>query len=101
MRSYRGPPASAILTLTAVRHPHPLLLLSALTAGGSCCSSADYMDDYWRMPHQPTIHWGNAPPDGFCSGFHAATQGGGPTEEEAHCVEDMGLTPQQVRADQF
>ena len=65
------------------------------------CACADYMDDYWRMPHQPTIHWGNAPPDGFCSGFHAATQGGGPTEEEAHCVEDMGLTPQQVRADRF
>ena len=35
------------------------------------CACADYMDDYWRMPHQPTIHWGNAPPDGFCSGFHA------------------------------
>lgn len=57
-----------------------------------------YLDDGWSSTPEQIEPW--MPKDGFCSTCEPGTPPedcfGGPTEEEVHCVQDMGLSRQDV-----
>jgi hypothetical protein len=60
------------------------------TGLGNSAVDGFYIDDGWADTQQPVASW--QPAEGFCD--HWIT--GGATEEDLHCVEDMGLTQAQV-----
>ena len=62
------------------------------TCLGNTNISGLYLDDYWVDAQEPINPDGNQPPWGYCS--HART--GGPSEIEFRCIDDMGLTQEEV-----
>lgn len=69
-------------------------LLSEVVLGknglGSPYVDGFFFDDGWSDHQQPILPW--MPPEGFCD--HNSY--GGPSEENVHCVEDMGLGVEDV-----
>lgn len=64
------------------------------TGLGNANVSGFFLDDAWSNTTQRVKPW-MPQPDGFCDTFSAV---GGPSEENAHCVDDMGLVQADTTA---
>jgi hypothetical protein len=69
-------------------------VLNNITGLGNVNVSGFYFDDGWASHQDQILPW-MPQPDGYCDTYNTI---GGPTEIEAHCDEDMGLTQDDTTA---